>query len=496
MRTLHKIILGLCLLPALSGRMQAQNADDAFRYSFTGITGTTRYTSMGGAFGALGGDASVASYNPAGIGVYRRSEITFTPSFFYQNVTSNFKNQVAEDFKYNFNIGNFGYIGKIDHYNTTGEGWISSSFGITYNRINNFHSNVLIEGKNSQSSLLDVWYNQAAVINGKQNPSNLDPFGAGLAWETYLLDTIPTDTVNNLPWEYYSQISSPNMGNLQRKAMNMTGSMAETAISYAGNYSNKLFIGASIGFPTIRFRYNSIHTEEVNPQDTNSILKSFNYREDLYTRGNGFNFKVGVIYRLNDYVRLGGALHTPTFYSLSDSWSSRISANYINGATLQYDSPNGSFNYSLNTPMRAIGSLAFVIAQKGLISADYEFVDYSNMRLRSNTYKFFDENDDIRRSYSAAGILRVGAEYRAEPFALRVGYANWANAYRPNVANNSSRNDFSFGLGIREKEYYIDFAYLISISNSSYYIYDPGLVSATKLNTTNNHFMVTIGFRY
>jgi hypothetical protein len=146
--------------------------------------------------------------------------------------------------------------------------------------------------------------------------------------------------------------------------------------------------------------------------------------------------------------------------------------------------------------MRAIGSIAFVIAQKGLISADYEFVDYSNMRLRSNSYKFFDENDDIRRSYSAAGILRVGAEYRVEPFALRIGYANWANAYRNNIANNSSRNDFSFGLGIREKEYYIDFAYLITVSNSQYYIYDPGYVSAAKLNTTNNHFMVTVGFRY
>lgn len=489
-----KLFMVLCLLPALKSRLQAQNADDAFRYSLTGITGTSRFTSMGGAFGALGGDASVASYNPAGLGIYRRSELTFTPSFFYQSVTSNFKNQIAEDFKYNFNIGNFGYIGKIDHYNNTGEGWISSAFAITYNRINNFHSNVLIEGKNSQSSLLDVWYNQAAVINGKQNPANLDPFGAGLAWETYLLDTIPGDSLR--PWEYYSQINSPNLGNLQRKAMNMTGNMAETAISYAGNYSNKLYIGATIGFPSVRFRYNSIHTEEVSPQDTNSVLKSFNYREDLTTRGSGFNFKVGVIYRLNDFVRLGGALHTPTFFSLTDSWSTRISANYINGTTLQYDSPLGSFNYSLNTPMRAIGSVAFVIAQKGLISADYEFIDYSNMRLRSNTYKFFAENEDIRNSFDAGGILRIGAEYRAEPFAIRAGYANWANAYRPNIANNSSRNDFSFGLGIREREYYIDFAYLITLSNSQYYIYDPALVTAAKLTTINNHFMVTLGFRY
>ncbi|GIV43540.1 MAG: hypothetical protein KatS3mg035_0663 [Bacteroidia bacterium] len=210
MRTSYKIILGLCLLPALSSRMQAQNADDAFRYSFTGITGTSRFTSMGGAFGALGGDASVSSYNPAGIGVYRRSEITFTPSFFYQNVTSNFKNQVAEDFKYNFNIGNFGYIGKIDHYNTTGEGWISSSFGITYNRINNFHSNVLIEGKNSQSSLLDVWYNQAAKINGKQNPSSLDPYGAGLAWE-------------NLFAGYYTRRFFKSMGILQPDKLSQYG---------------------------------------------------------------------------------------------------------------------------------------------------------------------------------------------------------------------------------------------------------------------------------
>jgi len=494
MRTTYKIIFGLCLLTALSSKMQAQNADDAFRYSFTGITGTSRYTSMGGAFGALGGDASVASYNPAGIGVYRRSEFTFTPSFFYQNVTSNFKNQIAEDFKYNFNIGNFGYIGKIDHYNTTGEGWISSAFGITYNRINNFHSNVLIEGINSQSSLLDVWYNQATRVNGKQNPSNLDPFGAGLAWETYLLDTIPGDSLN--PWEYYTQIKSPNMGNLQRKSINTTGSMSEIAISYAGNYSNKLFIGATLGFPSIRFRFNSIHTEEINPLDSNSILKSFNYREDIYTRGSGFNFKVGIIYRLNDYVRFGAALHTPTFYELSDSWSSRINANYKNGTTLQYDSPNGLFDYRLNTPMRAIGSIAFILAQKGLISADYEFVDYSNMRLRSSTYKFFNENDDIRRSYSAAGILRVGAEYRVEPFALRIGYANWANAFKNHIANNSSRNDFSLGLGFRQEDYYIDFAYLITFSKSKYYIYDPAFVSASKLNTTNNHFMVTVGYRF
>ena len=37
--------------------------------------GTARFMSMGGAFTALGGDISTLSQNPAGIGVFRTSEM-------------------------------------------------------------------------------------------------------------------------------------------------------------------------------------------------------------------------------------------------------------------------------------------------------------------------------------------------------------------------------------------------------------------------------------
>jgi hypothetical protein len=489
-----KIIIASLIGIGLFSQTKAQNADDAFRYSLTGITGTARYSSMGGAFGALGGDASVASFNPAGLAIYKRSELTITPSFYYQNMRSNFKNQAADDVKYNFNIGNFAYIGSINHGNNTEEGWINSTFGISYNRTNNFHSNISIEGKNGQSSLLDVWYNQA-IANGGQNPSQLDAFGAGLAWQTYLLDTIPSDTINNTPWYYYSQINTPNDGITQRKRIMTSGGMGETAISYAGNYSNKIYIGATIGFPHINYSYNSTHEEETAKGDSASILKSFNYIENVRTRGNGFNFKIGLIYRINDYVRIGGALHTPSFYTMRDTWSSSVNAYYKDGTTFNVNSPNGSFDYTLNTPMRAIGSIAFIIAKKGIISADYEFVDYSSMRLSSTSYKYFNENGDIQKSYTGAGILRLGGELRADPFTIRAGYANWANAYQNNI-NNSSRNDFSIGLGIREKEYYFDFAYVLSTTSSMYYMYDPALISATKLTSSSNHIMVTVGFRY
>ncbi len=43
---------------------------------------------MGGAFGALGGDLSTLSQNPAGIGVYRSNELGFTLDLDVQKSTS------------------------------------------------------------------------------------------------------------------------------------------------------------------------------------------------------------------------------------------------------------------------------------------------------------------------------------------------------------------------------------------------------------------------
>ena len=58
----------------------AQNEVDALRYSTQNLSGTARYSAMGGAFGSLGGEFSTLSSNPAGIGMYQFSELTFTPS--------------------------------------------------------------------------------------------------------------------------------------------------------------------------------------------------------------------------------------------------------------------------------------------------------------------------------------------------------------------------------------------------------------------------------
>src|ERR1035437_8662519 len=88
----------------------AQSAVDAIRYSAIYFGGTARYSSMGGAFGAIGADFSTLSTNPAGLGVYRKNEFTFTPSFYTGKTSSTFDGKTSDVQKYNFNLGNLGMV--------------------------------------------------------------------------------------------------------------------------------------------------------------------------------------------------------------------------------------------------------------------------------------------------------------------------------------------------------------------------------------------------
>ena len=77
----------------------AQNEVDALRYSTQNLSGTARFSAMGGAFGSLGGEFSALSSNPAGIGMYQVSEFTFTPSFNLNTTTSYYDNTHLSSYK-------------------------------------------------------------------------------------------------------------------------------------------------------------------------------------------------------------------------------------------------------------------------------------------------------------------------------------------------------------------------------------------------------------
>jgi long-subunit fatty acid transport protein len=306
-----------------------------------------------------------------------------------------------------------------------------------------------------------------------------------MAFNTYLIDTLGSLT------NYISAI--PNGGAFQSKYIESQGSINEMVLTIGGNYNDRLYIGGTFGFPYLHYSESSTY-REVDENDTILGFKEMSLHENLETEGTGFNFKFGLIYRITDWVRIGASVHTPTFFNLKESYNKDMSATYDNGNSYQTESPEGRFDYELNTPLRAVGSIAFVIGQYALISADYEFVDYSDSRLHANKYEFFDDNDAISRIYTATSNIRAGFEIKLAPISIRGGYQLNMSPFKNNY-NDGQRMAFSGGIGLRDKSYFIDLAYMYSMKSEDYYMY-PSVPNKAVNDYTNHNILLTLGVRF
>lgn len=480
------MVAGGVLLSAIAF---AQNEIDALRYSQLNFGGTARFSSMSGAFGALGGDFSVLSTNPAGIGIYRRSEFAFTPGFFSQKTTSNFKGNRLDDYKYNVNFSNAGIVLAYYEPETKNE-WKGIMFGFGYNRLNNFNQRTSMYGKNNKNSLLDIYLADAQNSGG--DTSGMDPFGTQLALSTM---AIWRDSASGMYYHHMQGI----YGEEQSKQVTSSGSMGETVFTLGGNYNDKLYMGMTIGIPNIRYSEESNYQETA---DTNALngFKSFELNQELSTTGVGFNFKFGMIYKPADWVRVGGAFHSPSYFNMHDNWSSDMTTHFSD-TTGNYDfsgnSPQGAFDYSLVTPMRAIGSIGFVINQMGLVGVDYEFVDYPSASLSSSKYKYLSENKAIREKYMEGNIIRFGTEWKLAPMSIRAGAAYHSSPFKRGTGNdNSYRIDYSAGIGFREENFFLDFAYVLSQTTENYYFYDASITSASENISKSSSVLMTLGFKF
>lgn len=479
-----KILLLAFIASSIAG--SAQNDIDAMRYSQLTFGGTARFASMAGSMGALGGDISTLSFNPAGIAVYKKSELTITPSFLAERTSTSYNQTSSGDRKLNLNFGNVGLVATFKLKDTNRYGWESFHIGIGYNRTNSFQMRSTIEGYNTSSSLLDTY---VANANGHSS-GDFDQFSTGLAWSSWLINDDTTAGTNQ-----YNHVI-PNYGEYQRKSIDAKGSMGETDISFGGSYRNKVLIGATIGFANAKYSEEAIY-EEKDAADSIANFSSFTFTQNLDSKGSGINLKLGVIVKATDWLRLGAAVHTPTaFYSFSDDYSSSMSSDLENGITYQNQSPIGHFDYSVITPFRAIGSIGFIANKLGLLNVDYEYVDYSAASLRSSPNVFADVNSTIRTKYHATQNLRIGGEFRLDPVAIRLGYALYGSPFVADDNKNATRSSYTGGVGFRSEKYFIDFAYVLNKYSEYSYLYDPNISNPVKSDYTTSSFMVTFGLRF
>jgi long-subunit fatty acid transport protein len=539
-------ILSLFLVVTLT---RGQNEDNALNYSYDRPTGTARSIALGGAMGALGGDYSAIGINPAGIAVYRSSEFSFTPSLIFNTTESDYYGTVSSDDKFSVPFNQISYVGTSRLMRENIDGIVSTHFGIGYNRTNNYNRKSYIQGNEVPSTLLDKFVYDAN--QGKWHPNYND-----FAYQIFLLDEDPDFPGSYMHgFEYIdSDEEAPQWGPVdginQTSVISEKGNSGEFNLSFGANFANKIQLGASLGITTLSYQSNWAHREEVAVTETPSGIRDyyseylsfrgemgwqyldyFEFEEEIDTHGTGINFDIGAIFRITNSLRLGAAFHSPTFYSFKDEYSTDIYANYYsieqtgeNEFNLhpaepgQLDEPRyGEFSYNFRTPYKLIGSIAYIFGNKGLISIDYEFSDYSKMKYKSKNNDIDDINDlneindAIGNTFKATHNIRIGAEYKITPLIyVRGGFANYQNPYKKpiNISENNEqferiKNNFSIsgGFGFRLKDMTVDITYLNHnqhLAKRIYYSSDVADVDQypVEFKSTDHQLAVTLGWRF
>ncbi|MEI6348434.1 MAG: hypothetical protein WCP69_10860 [Bacteroidota bacterium] len=481
-----KNIIFIAIITLFSSNLFAQNEIEALRYSQMFWGNTARSAGVGGAFGAVGADFSSLSINPAGMGVYKKSELSFSPSLYYSKNVNTYNGVESEDYKYNFNIGNFGMVfnAPLSTIASDKPQWKSVQFGFGMNRLANYNNHIAIEGNNNSSTIMDVFASKAYGLN----PVDLDPYDTYMAWDAHLLNR---DTDTNI-------FTNPIHGGdiTQRKTIDTKGSMNEWAFSLSGNYNDKLFLGATIGLVGFNYQEDSQY-EEIDRLDTIVGFHNFTINDNLSTHGNGVNFKFGFLAQPVKFIRIGAAIHTPTFfYSIEDTYKRNIISDMESVGRYDIKSEELKYKYELNTPLRLMGNIAFLINKLGFISFDYEYADYSTSRMRASDYNFYNENSTVKNGYTATHNFRGGAEFNLKPVLLRAGYAYYSSPFKSATTNDASKSIISGGIGFRNQQYFADFTYAYSYSNDKYYLYDTTPLNPSMQKTTSSNFIVSMGVKF
>ena len=435
-------------------------------YSNSSLNGTSKYNSMAGSMGALGGDVSVLNSNPAGIGVNIASEISGT--LFIEN-NKNTTNYAGKSLSNKINNTDLGNVGGVATFQVNGASpWKFVNVAVNY-------SNQSIEDYSETPGNVNIVYE----INDADNALIDELAFAGHAYNRY-------------------------------------GNVSKMSIGLGANYDNRIYVGAGLNF----------HNSVLEQYDSAAFTNSANVT-DIYDKqytpfsesSTGFSATLGVIGKINPQFRVGAALETPTWWNIA-----RVYTEYENPTDGSY-----AEDRNLSSPMKATLSAAFVPNKNFAINVDYtlgitkaKYKVYGNAETELN--QFFSNNA------SNLSEVKVGAEYRIMDFRLRGGYGFASNPFDTmninTVTDNGSlanasfnnliagkRNTIGAGIGYDFKSFYIDAAYQNVTSEysspfiqgsfdnntgyfSNQYIVNSDASIVSNVKNKRDNFFITLGWRF
>lgn len=544
MRTRLALTLGLAMI---AGGAMAQSAVDAYMVTPTQLRGSARFIGMGGAFTSLGGDLTCMTQNPAGLGIYRKSDIGLTFDISMRSYNSTTPTDKYDDSETRVKFDNFGYVGAVRLDNETMPFF---QWGVGYNRIGVFDRMMSGYNKPTETSLTNYI---AGYTNGVPSGDLLDEKGASydpyanpdndwlgvLAYNAFMINN-GTGADDNYDGLFQNGTTGDALYHVRER-----GYTDEYNIDFAGNISDMFFWGIGVGIVDMDYTRSTYYSESMENalvyDQSNDGLGAGNAGFALTNyknvSGTGANLKVGVIVRPIEMLRIGLAVHTPTWMHLTHYGYGEVDYNYTPYGNLT-DRPTNSgycstpdFDYTsrLNTPWRFMAGASVMLGDRGVLSLDYERVAYNDMHMKqenfnsylggdyvNNTYA----NEDIKSYFKAANILRVGAEVRLNNhFAARAGF-NYQSTNVKNEASDgalqiyTSGTDPSYrfdndtyniclGLGYRYKAWYVDLAYQHTRQTGTMHAYTPYPINGVMCNTPQasvtdkyNNIVISTGIRF
>ena len=445
-------------------------------YSGSNFGGTAKFNSMAGSMGALGGDLSAITVNPAGTGVFITGDVSATLAV---QGNKNNSNLFGKSFESSYNNTNLGQVGGVVSFETNSNSpWQFVNLAFNY----------------STKNLEDY----------VQTPGN-----------SSIKEAVQYESGGNTVNDFLVY---------NGHAYDRTGTASNLNVSLGGNYENKIYVGAGLNFKTAELEQSDFFQLQLqNLGEYANYHKQYTpYRES----SNGFSASVGIIGKINNNIRLGAAIESPTFWNLTRTYTEYT--DYSNG--VDYDVFDETRR--LTTPMKLTLSGALVASKNFAVNIDYTLgVTKPKYKVEGSAEQQL--NDYFSSDYKNTSDLRIGAEYRMAGFRLRGGYGIEANPFDAsslksfNSTGNSGANSYSSlflgkrqtlagGLGYDFKSFYVDAGvqnitatydnpffggeYAVTAYNGFSVINGDGVDNSTSIvsevKNTKTNFFVTVGWKF
>lgn len=492
-------------ISSISAGAFAQGEMDAFNLSYSDLKGTARSVSMGGAFGALGGDISGVAINPAGIGVYTKSEIVTTLNFTNVDTKSNFIGNSMSKKKFNFNFDNLAFVGSLP---LESDIVPIVNFGFSYNNIKSFDRKYQMAGSNLNQSFTNYVSDRANAQDQYGNITSQNAYD-NADWMSVLGYRSGLITANDNTRKFspaFRQFSS-NETVATDLYVREKGYINSYDFNAGATFADIVSFGASISVTDIDYHmYSSLYENFSSNGDQYAI------ENELKTEGTGWQLKAGLIFRPINELRIGVAYHSPTWYNMTDYYYGGVDASWNDRV---YYTPDRAYtDYKFRTPDKWVFSLAGIVGKYAIISADYELTNYSQMHLATDDGRAYTgTNSLIKNDFKNSSTLRVGAEVRFTPqFSGRVGYMWQQSPVDSKVKDDDGKyietagtvsqytlvgdaNYFTWGLGYKfTPSFYADVAFVVKNRKDALYEYE----GAAKADLKTNEFtgLVTFGYKF